>query len=60
MKTKLALGNLVVAFCLFLATQLTAQELGPHFKKIQDGIFTYAKRLTIPIARSFLPRTAWC
>ena len=28
MKTKLALGNLVVAFCLFLATQLTAQELG--------------------------------
>jgi len=48
MKTKLALGNLVVAFCLFLATQLTAQELGPHFKKIQDGIFTYAEKVNDP------------
>jgi len=48
MKTKLALGNLVVAFCLFLATQLTAQELGPHVKKIQDGIFTYAEKVNDP------------
>jgi len=48
MKTKLALGNLVVAFCLFLATQLTAQELGPHFKKIKDGIFTYAEKVNDP------------
>jgi len=48
MKTKLALGNLVVAFCLFLATQLTAQELGLHFKKIQDGIFTYAEKVNDP------------
>jgi cyclase len=48
MKTKLALGSLVIASCLFLVTQLTAQELGPHFKKIKDGIFTYAEKVNDP------------
>jgi cyclase len=43
MKLKLAFIFLFVS-AFFVFSQVTAQELGPHFKKIKDGIYVYAGR----------------
>jgi cyclase len=43
MKLKLAFIFLSVS-TFFVFSQVSAQELGPHFKKIKDGIYVYAGR----------------
>jgi cyclase len=35
---------LFVFYFLFVASHLLAQDLGPHFKKIKDGIYVYAQK----------------
>ena len=35
---------LFVFYFLFVACHLLAQDLGPHFKKIKDGIYVYAQK----------------
>jgi cyclase len=40
-KVKGLLAGLFVVSLLFVAAQLPAQDLGPQFKKIKDGIFVY-------------------
>jgi cyclase len=45
MKTKLGIGLLSIVFGLGFAALLSAQDLGPHFKKIKDGIYVYAGQL---------------
>jgi len=37
---------LFVFYCLFVGSRLFAQDLGPHFKKIKDGIYVYAAKPT--------------
>ena len=41
MKIKASLAFFSVVSLLFFAPRLPAQDLGPHFKKIKDGIFVY-------------------
>lgn len=48
MNMKFVLGCLAVTFCLLVAAPAPAQELGPHFKKMQDGIFVYAEKTGDP------------
>jgi cyclase len=45
MKAKFTLGYLFATFCWLLVTQSSAQELGPQFKKVKDGIYVYAGQL---------------
>jgi len=42
MKVRLASVFLFVASLLIFVSSLPAQDLGPHFKKIKEGIFVYA------------------
>jgi cyclase len=42
MKTRFAIGLLSIVFGLAFASGLSAQDLGPHFKKVKDGIYVYA------------------
>ena len=42
MKTKFASGLLSIVFGLAFAALSSAQDLGPHFKKVKDGIYVYA------------------
>jgi len=44
MKTKLICLVLLAFSVGFFGTKATAQDLGPHFKKIKDGIFVYAEK----------------
>ena len=44
MKVKLAFIFLFVSSFFVFSAQVSAQELGPHFKKIKDGIYVYAGR----------------
>jgi len=44
MKVRLALIFLFVSFFFVFSAQVWAQELGPHFKKIKDGIYVYAQK----------------
>ena len=44
MKTKFGIGLLSAVFGLALASGLSAQDLGPHFKKIKEGIFVRAEK----------------
>ncbi len=41
MKTKFLIGVFLAALGLWLAAPAAAQDLGPQFKKIKDGIFLY-------------------
>jgi cyclase len=45
MKVKSALGFLFVSSFLVFSAQISAQELGPQFKKIKDGIYVYTAQL---------------
>ena len=45
MKTKFAIGLLSIVLGLAFAAGLSAQDLGPHFKKVKDGIYVYAGQL---------------
>jgi cyclase len=36
-------GGLIMALCLWSADLAAAQDLGPHFKKLKEGIFVYAQ-----------------
>jgi cyclase len=45
MKIKLATGLLALIFFLPFTLHSFAQDLGPHFKKIKDGIYVYAAEL---------------
>jgi cyclase len=45
MKTKFTIGLLPIVFGLAFASGLSAQDLGPHFKKVKDGIYVYAGQL---------------
>jgi cyclase len=45
MKTKFGIGLLSIVFGLGFAALSSAQDLGPHFKKIKDGIYVYAGQL---------------
>jgi cyclase len=36
-------GGLIMALCLLSAGLAAAQDLGPHFKKLKEGIFVYAQ-----------------
>ncbi len=47
MKTKL-FGSLLTIFYLLAAAPLPAQDLGPQFKKMKDGIFVYADKTGDP------------
>ena len=42
MQVRLASVFLFVASLLIFVSYLPAQDLGPHFKKIKEGIFVYA------------------
>lgn len=42
MRTRI-FGGLIVALCLLSAGLAAAQDLGPHFKKLKEGIFVYAQ-----------------
>jgi cyclase len=42
MKTKFAIGFLTIIFSLSFTARPFAQDLGPNFKKIKDGIYVYA------------------
>ena len=42
MKRKFVIGLLSIVFGLAFAAFLSAQDLGPNFKKIKDGIYVYA------------------
>lgn len=42
MKTKSTIGLLSIVFGLGFAALSSAQDLGPHFKKVKDGIYVYA------------------
>jgi cyclase len=44
MKRKFVVGYLSVIFCSFFAAQATAQDLGPPFKKIAEGIYVRAAK----------------
>ena len=44
MKTKFTIGLLSIVFGLASAAHSSAQDLGPHFKKIQEGIFVRAEK----------------
>jgi cyclase len=44
MKVILALTFLFVSSFFVFSAQVWAQELGPHFKKIKDGIYVYAQK----------------
>jgi cyclase len=44
MKTRLGIGLLSIVFGLAFASGLSAQDLGPHFKKIKEGIFIRAEK----------------
>ena len=48
MKTRFAIGYLSVAICLLFAAQAPAQDLGPRFKKMKEGIFIYAEKTGDP------------
>jgi len=48
MKMRSAFVFLFVSFLLLFATHLSAQDLGPQFKKIKDGIYVYAAKLNDP------------
>ena len=37
---------LFVFYCVFVPSHLLGQDLGPHFKKIKDGIYVYAAKPT--------------
>ena len=41
MTTKLLIFSSTIFYC-FSAAAGPAQELGPHFNKVKDGIYTYA------------------
>lgn len=41
MKVRLAFVFLLVAALLLFGSHLSAQDLGPQFRKIQDGIYAY-------------------
>lgn len=45
MKVRSALGFLFVSSFLVFSAQISAQELGPQFKKIKDGIYVYTAQL---------------
>ena len=45
MKTKFVIGFLLIVSGLAFASGLSAQDLGPHFKKIKEGIYVYAGQL---------------
>jgi cyclase len=45
MKVKSALGFLFVSSFWVFSAQISAQELGPQFKKIKDGIYVYTAQL---------------
>jgi len=45
MKVRLAFIFLFVSSFFVFSAQVSAQELGPHFKKIKDGIFVYTAQL---------------
>lgn len=45
MKVKSALFFLFISSFFVFSAQVSAQELGPHFKKIKDGIYVYAGQL---------------
>lgn len=42
MRTRI-FGGLIMALCLLSAGLAAAQDLGPHFKKLKEGIFVYAQ-----------------
>lgn len=44
MKVRLAFIFLFVSSLFVFSGQISAQDLGPHFKKIKDGIYVYAGR----------------
>ena len=44
MKVRLAFIFLFVSSFFVLSVQVPAQDLGPHFKKIRDGIYVYAQK----------------
>ena len=44
MKVKVSLAFLFVVSLLFFVSHLSAQELGPQFKKIKEGIYVYAAK----------------
>ena len=48
MKTRSALGYLSVVIYLLSVPQAPAQDLGPHVKKIKEGIFVYAEKTSDP------------
>ena len=45
MKVRLAFIFLFVSSFFVFSAQVSAQELGPHFKKIKDGIYVYTAQL---------------
>jgi cyclase len=45
LKVRLALIYLFISSFFVLSAQLSAQELGPQFKKIKDGIYVYTAQL---------------
>ena len=44
MKKKPASVLLFILYFLFVAAHLSAQDLGPHFRKIKEGIYVYAQK----------------
>jgi cyclase len=46
MRVRLALIFLFVSSFFVFSAQVSAQELGPHFKKIKDGVYVYAAKPT--------------
>jgi cyclase len=46
MKKKSVSVFLFVFYCVFVPSRLLGQDLGPHFKKIKDGIYVYAAKPT--------------
>jgi glyoxylase-like metal-dependent hydrolase (beta-lactamase superfamily II) len=45
MKARLALIFLFVSSFFVFSAQVSAQELGPHFKKLKEGIYVYSGQL---------------
>jgi cyclase len=45
MRSKFAFGFVFASWFLFLASPVRAQDLGPQFKKIKEGIYVYAAKL---------------
>ena len=48
MRARFVCSIIVVIYIGFFGAHLAAQDLGPHFKKIKDGIFVYAAKLNDP------------